>query len=379
MKKYFIVLKKELLDCFRDKRSLVMMVLPLLLFPILLSFYNQQTESSDKSLSEQMIIASETKTELDEIAAVLSNGGAKIEVVEVDDPASELKSGKVVLILNKDEAGYHIVFNQTSIKSSKAMSIVCAGIETLKTAQICAVFNIHGESLDVLTEYSYTFEDISTSEESGTPLLSALGPMMIIMFIASGGSSMALDMFCGEKERGSLEGILSTQINRKPLYFAKVTTVFVFACLSTLISIGGYIISFLLEGNNLLDGNAGFSKLQITLLFIVASGFAFFTSAIISALSISAKTVKEGSLRTGLYTIVPSIIGGVSTYLETGTASAVTAVIPIINIIYALKSIFIDTIEPMQLIITVVSTVAYGIGFLLIGYWIINGEKVLSK
>ena len=380
MRNFCTVFKKELLDCFRDRRSLIMMVLPLMIFPLLLTFYNNQIKSADESLSERLVLATDNPNGIAEITDFLEASGTVVDIIETEDAATDLKAGKISLILNRAEDGYHIVYDQNSIKSSKAVNMVGAAIEATKNAQIASILLFYGEDTELLEKYNYTFEDVTAGDENEmSAMISILGPMLIVMFIASGGAGVALDLFCGEKERGSLEGLLSTQINRRPLYLAKTATVLVFVCFSTLVSVGGYLISFVLSGDDSTAVDLGLTGAQILLFFVVTGVFAFFTAAIISMLSLSAKTVKEGSLRINLFTLIPTVIGGASMYMETGNAPIAVSLIPIINVINTLKSIFIDTIQHTQLLVTIISTALYGIIFLLVGYHLINSEKILDK
>lgn len=66
-------------------------------------------------------------------------------------------------------------------------------------------------------------------------------------------------------------------------------------------------------------------------------------------------------------------------YMETGNVSAATNFVPIINIISILKAIFINAVDTTHFLITVLSTALYGSVFLLIGYRLINSERVLNK
>ena len=152
-------------------------------------------------------------------------------------------------------------------------------------------------------------------------------------------------------------------------------------CFSALISVGGYIISFALndEAMGASTKGMGLSATQTLLFLLIVAVFAFFTASIISVLSLSAKTVKEGTLRINLFTLIPTVIGGASMYMEAGNVSLATNFIPIINVINALKTVFIDAINTTHLFITVFSTALYGIIFLLIGYWLINSENILNK
>ena len=71
MKKYLIILKKELKDCFRDRRSIVMMILPLLMFPLLLTLTNQQMKTADDMMTTGFSIASNTEIEISDLTASL--------------------------------------------------------------------------------------------------------------------------------------------------------------------------------------------------------------------------------------------------------------------------------------------------------------------
>ncbi|MBR6766091.1 MAG: hypothetical protein IKM06_06365, partial [Clostridia bacterium] len=81
MKKFLIILKKELLDCFRDKRSIVMMILPLLIFPLLLTFYNEQIESADESLAEQLVLATNDEAGIADVTHFLTLNDINVEIV----------------------------------------------------------------------------------------------------------------------------------------------------------------------------------------------------------------------------------------------------------------------------------------------------------
>lgn len=378
MKKFIIVLKKELIDCFRDKRSIFMMFLPIIIFPILLTFYNQQLKSVDQSTSRNITLATNDEKSIKDISSFLSSTGVYIQIIKSDNPISDLKSGKIGLILNNNNNGYSIFYNQNSIKSAKSADIIKSTIESIKNEKIFKTLSMYENNTSAFSKYDYTLEDISKTTNEISSLISVLGPMLIVMFISSGSEGIAIDIFCGEKERGTLESVLSTQIDRKSLYFAKNLTVFLFVCLNALISLIGYLISFIIndslsfeKAQNLFTGN------QIIMLFLVTITFAFFISTVMSLISLSSKSVKEGNLRISLFTLIPSVIGGTAMYMEIGDTTTTSTFIPIINTITALKSIFINLIDLKQLIITIFSTFLYGTLLLFLGYRLMNNEKVL--
>lgn len=380
MKQYLVILKKEFLNYFRDKRSIIMMLIPLLFFPLVLYATNIQTQNAEDSIADYIAISTNSQNEIADLVSTLNQSGIRVEINTSNTPYDELKTGNISMVINKDASGYNIIYNQTSIKSTLAVGVVTKCLDLQKDAYIYSIFNQYGENIDNLKEFSYQYQDVSTVDESdANSLLATLAPMLLIMFIASGCSSVAVDLFCGEKERGSLESLLATQVNRKSLYLAKVSTVLIFSCFSTVISVLGYAISLVFDNSILGNTNLNMSFEQVITLALIMISFALFASATMSFLSVEAKTMKEGTLRTSLFSIIPSMISMVTMYMETGNINASVNFVPFINTILSLKSVFMNVINPVNILITVGSMVTYSTVLLFAGYKILNSEKILNK
>lgn len=380
MKQYLVILKKEFLNYFRDKRSIIMMLIPLLFFPLVLYATNIQTQNAEDSIADYIAISTNSQNEIADLVSTLNQSGIRVEINTSNTPYDELKTGNISMVINKDASGYNIIYNQTSIKSTLAVGVVTKCLDLQKDAYVYSIFNQYGENIDNLKEFSYQYQDVSTVDESDSnSLLATLAPMLLIMFIASGCSSVAVDLFCGEKERGSLESLLATQVNRKSLYLAKVTTVLIFSCFSTVISVLGYAISLVFDNSIFGNTNLNMSFEQVITLALIMISFALFASATMSFLSVEAKTMKEGTLRTSLFSIIPSMISMVTMYMETGNINASVNFVPFINTILSLKSVFMNVINPVNILITVGSMVTYSTVLLFAGYKILNSEKILNK
>ena len=357
MKKYLIILKKELKVYLRDKRSLVAMLLPLLIIPLMLYASNQEIKNAENTVAKSISISTSSTEELADFISTLKLAEINVNAIESATPYDDLKTGKILLIIDKDETGYSIIFDQNSTKSAMALSVVTNIIEAQKEAYIFNIFNKYDESIENLNDYSYSYQDISAVDKSeSSSFLSLLAPTLLVMFIASGASSFAVDLFCGEKERGSLEGILATQVSRKSLYFAKVSTVFILSCISAIISIMGYVVSFSFENSSMNGIILKMSPSQIIFFLLITLSFALFSAATISVLSVEAKTVKEGHLRTSLFSIVPSMLSIVTMYMQTGNMPFALNFVPFINTIAGLKSIFLNVIDPTNILIAICST-----------------------
>ena len=181
MKKYLIILKKELICCFRDKRSLLLMLVPILIIPLMLYASNQAIKNAEISIAENISISTSSKEELADFIEMLNLSGINVSVVDSDDPYDALKTSKSSLIIDKNENGYSIVYDMNSPKSATALSIITSCIEAQKNAYVISIFNQHGESIENLNEYTYIAQDVSTFDEADSnSYLAMLAPMMLI-------------------------------------------------------------------------------------------------------------------------------------------------------------------------------------------------------
>ncbi len=70
--------------------------------------------------------------------------------------------------------------------------------------------------------------DRASDEQLAGSRIGALLPLMLVVLVFSGGLHTALDVITGEKERGTLETLLTTRADRRTIVGAKTITVFLF-------------------------------------------------------------------------------------------------------------------------------------------------------
>ena len=157
MKKYLIILKKELKVYLRDKRSLVAMLLPLLIIPLMLYASNQEIKNAESTVAKSISISTSSTEELADFISTLKLAEINVNAIESATPYDDLKTVKILLIIDKDETGYSIIFDQNSTKSAMALSVVTNIIEAQKEAYIFNIFNKYGESIENLNDYSYSY------------------------------------------------------------------------------------------------------------------------------------------------------------------------------------------------------------------------------
>lgn len=85
--------------------------------------------------------------------------------------------------------------------------------------------------------------DAASAEARGGDLLGRLVPVMLLLLLMTGGLHTALDIITGERERGTLETLLSAPVERRAVLYAKGLSVLVTAGLSTLLALVGLAAS----------------------------------------------------------------------------------------------------------------------------------------
>lgn len=101
----FEILKKELLSFFRDRKTLLALLLPVLIFPIMFSIAGTQLRAGQESLEQSIPVYCEINSEKSEaqIHQILS-AISQIQYVESSAPDEDLKTGRILLAISEIQA-----------------------------------------------------------------------------------------------------------------------------------------------------------------------------------------------------------------------------------------------------------------------------------
>lgn len=380
MKVFVTVLKKELTDAFRDTRSLVMILIPLLVFPLLFFELDRQISAAEKEVGHKITIAVTNAAEHSGPTELFGEGD-RIAFVECKDIAEALRSGQVLLALDLTKVTPVIVYDQNSVRSCTALAEINALIEAVKTDAIISELLNAGGDPSVITGNVFETQDISVyTNQSSNALLVSLLPMLVITFIFSGGTAVTLDTFCGEKERGTLECLMMTKGSRISILVAKMVAVLVFCVVSAVLSMAGCFLAIHANPNvAALYGSKSsvMVSAETMILAVVCSlSFALFAVAIMSYLCITSRSVKEGQMKLNVLTMCPALIGGITMYMELSSTAMATYLVPVLNISILLKQIFSNVIDPTAIVLTVISSLLYSGLFTLMSTRMFASEKL---
>lgn len=238
-------------------------------------------------------------------------------------------------------------------------------------------------SITIFTVDSDNEEMIIQDNEKATgKMLGILLPYFITLMLFAGAMSLGVDTITGEKERGTMASMLITPVKRSSIVLGKVFALMVLSGLSA----ATYVISMVASvpimmksfgGDEVIENiSIGFTIGQITELALLMISLVFLYVALISLISVFAKTVKEGTTYISPIYIVVIAIGMITMY-SSKDAKFYSYLIPLYNSSIALKDLFARELSTLEFLMTFVSTIAAGgiiTGIIVKAF---NSEKVM--
>lgn len=201
--------------------------------------------------------------------------------------------------------------------------------------------------------------------ESGPAIsLAALAPLILILMTVTGAVYPAIDLTAGERERGTLEALISAPVPRYELLLGKyvaVLTVAILTAIANSVAMIGTLYSIGLD--KLLLGDGGFQPIVFVQLFGLLVLFAGFFSAVLLILTSFARSFKEAQAYL-IPLMLLSLAPGVFSLLPGLEFSAALAVTPLINIVVLARDLLDGRANPALAATAILSTALYTAGAL---------------
>ena len=365
--KFLTISKKELTDITRDRRTIIMMiVLPFVLIPGLFGVvYTIQSQQAEKATEQQMKVSffgQEYAPELYQAFADLDKA-IILDQIPADSVDSYIQNEYLdaAIYVNRE---YQESIDQNKqapiiikFKGTDSFGITRDRIKSLLTAQENQIITKRMNQLnlkpDIVKAYQIEYKDVASTQEKLGKFVGGFLPYFFIIFGFMGAMYPALDLGAGEKERGTLETILSSPATRLDVVLGKFLVVMLAAITTAFIALGGMyfgiqtfpdIEPWVLEVVNVILS----TKTVILMMSLIIPISAFF-SALLLGLSIYAKSFKEAQSIVGplnIAIIFPALIGT----LPGIELNAITSLIPILNVSLASKDIIAGTINPWYMV-----------------------------
>lgn len=218
-----------------------------------------------------------------------------------------------------------------------------------------------------------TEQDVFTQTESFGKKVGGFLPYIFVLFCLMGAMYPAIDLFTGEKERGTMETILSVPASRLQILLGKMLVVVLSGVISGLLTIIGLYLALKLNPDvpgwvmTMADQLLSPESLGLIILMLIPLT-TFFAGVLIPA-SIYAKSFKEAQslIQPMMFLVIIPLVIAMMPGFELDTF---TALMPIVNVALATKEIVASTIDYGLLSLVFLSLFVFaGIGIAVCVKW----------
>ena len=401
MSKWQVLLIKEIKHLFRDTKTIVQtVVVPTFITPLLLGgiFWYVGSIATEETKKTYDISA---YTTFDSPLIKDLSESDRINVISEDSVANVIDS----VTLGQTEIG--IVFddnfnNALETNDSAKITIYSKNIDTFSQAKSLVINKINDfedvernkrlVALNLNDEYvnpiNIEEEDLTTEEESAGSIFGAILALFFVMYVISGAMYPAIDLGAGEKERGTMETLISTNISSVDIIIGKMLSVTTSAVLTATFSMLGFAvpltIMFLFYADSVNEYlfsllSAVVNPVAFLGVFVLIIPLSVFMGAFLLTISVYAKTPKEAGLLLGnvlIVFIIPCYVPLINPGLE---LDFVGALIPCYNLALITNNLIAGTVDWFLYSVALVSTIIYCCIAIYISYIMFDDENVIFR
>ena len=354
------ILKKELRELFRDKKSLAMMLVIPIFIPLLvigMSALFESQVSRDVSEYNKIGFAYEMSEAEKSIAKEMN-----IEIINGTNEELKQKydNGEINLYITKQDNKY-IINTDGSDNSTFASSLMDTYFNTYKQylqQNYLQENNINpNEVLNIIT----VEENVIEQDNYFANYIKNYAFLFIMMAITVSATYPATDTTAGERERGTLETLLTFPIKSKDIIVGKFLGVTVSSIITGIISLVLAILSLIITKNmfSIYEGvDVMFSPLTILFAVIVIIAYSFFISGLCIAIASTSKSFKEAQSALTPLTFI-SFFPGMIAFMMGITTTPILSIVPFLNFTLIFTDINNGTIDLLNIGLMAVSTIVY--------------------
>lgn len=354
------ILKKELRELFRDKKSLAMMLVIPIFIPLLVigmsALFDTQVNRNIEEFNK-IGFAYQLSEEEKEIA---ENIDIEVTYGTEEELKQKYENSEINLYVTKENNNY-ILNTGSSDNDTYAMNLMETYFDSLKQymqANYLSNNNINpNEVLNIINVEENIFEE----DNYFTSYIKNYAFLFIIMAITVSATYPATDTTAGEKERGTLETLLTFPIKSKDIIVGKFLGVSISSIVTGVISLILAVISLVIAGNmfSIYDGiDIMFSGTSLIFAIIVIIAYSFFISGLCISIASKSKTFKEAQSALTPLTFI-SFFPGMIAFMVGVETTPILSIIPFLNFTLLFTDISNGNINLLNLVLMAISTIIY--------------------
>jgi len=386
------IFRKDLVETLRDRRTVIMaFVVPALIYPLLFTLLGSVATDKRAEL-ERMRARIAVWGPVPEPALRAAESEARAEVVDrrevppraLEAEARRLVSGKtvhLVLVTPPGASGpsvpVRILADSTNVDSEAMERRVTRALESQSAQLLRQRMTALGEDPAAATPLDLKEEDLADAARRGASFAAALLPYLLLVLVATSGFYAALDLTAGEKERGTLQTLLTAPVHSVEIVAGKYLAVLALSLAATLCNLGSIALA-LARGTAAMEAGARFSLglASAGAIFLTVLPAALLIVALLMAVGVLARSYREG--QTYLMPILLLVMfSGFASLLPGAELTVGTAMVPLLNVTLLVHDLLVGKAGANQVAVVWAVSLAWAALGILLAARVFQTEQVL--
>ena len=369
------VFRKEFRENLRDRRTLLSaLVFGPVLGPMLVAGVVQFSIShSEEQYDENITIAVIHGERAPNLLAYLNARGVDSTPVDLDEAGARRavadQTHKVILDIPED-FGARLQEGQPApviLYSDRSRNFDRQSVERVRSlvgqyGLEIAQLRYLARGIDPISVLPLSVQEVDVSTPSSRSVL-VLNMMtyLVILSMLFGGLYLAIDATAGERERGSLEMLLTSPVPREHLIYGKILAAAAYMAISLMLTVAVFSVSMSFVGLERLGITANLGPRAAAKLIACCSPLILFGASYLSIVSGFAKSYREAQTYLGLVITIPTLPLMFAGMLGLQAKTSLMFVPFLSQHLLLTTLVRAEEILPSHVAISVISTIAYGV------------------
>lgn len=370
----------------RDRRTVVLsVVLPLLVMPLMFYAVRAIEKQRTRSVEETVFRYAVSGTEAGAVRRLIAAGGAaasRFEEVSAEDPEAALRASRIHFYLlapgpegnaGREDAAENPPARrreEAAARRGTPLAVRPAGVPLVEirflgnheTSRAGAsrmreylleaargerdrLLRAKGWATDPAELFRIERRSLAGAAQATGSQIGKFLTLFLVMFLLSGGAVVALDSVAGEKERGSLETLLTTAARRSEIVTAKQLAIFSVALVILLVNVANILVYVNFRLIELpADWIIRIRPATFVALIVLLVPVGAFLSAVLLSLSAYAKSYKEAQLYFFPVYLV-SLVPALAAFLPGISLRSAVVVVPLANVSVAVREVLSERFD----------------------------------
>ena len=300
----WVVFRKELRETLRDRRTLIVMVaIPILLYPVLLIATEQFALLGIRRIESEASQVAVTGPASDDVIEFLASDEG-LELLEVPEPVeAAVRSrfvGAVVVFgpLPEREGTQRVtvLYDAADERSQRARTVLARALRNWDDTLLARRLTERRLPPGFADPLAVADSSVARAEELGGYTLGRFLPMLLIIMTLLGTFYPAIDMAAGEKERGTLETLLTAPVPPRQIVVGKFLAVALIGVVAAALNLASMLLTFqtgLFQLGGSLDIEFALPWGSVLLIFVTLIPLAVLFGSLFLGIALRSRSFKE--------------------------------------------------------------------------------------